>query len=88
MKSFAWHIQEDPFTDETPLGTKKFNNIIATQNPDASRTLTLACHFDSKYFEHFEFIGATDSAVPCAMMLDVARSLNTSLWTSEKVSTV
>lgn len=53
--------------------------IAATVNPEAHRFLTLACHFDSKYFKDFEFIGATDSAVPCAMLLDLARTLNYSL---------
>lgn len=32
----------------------------------------LACHYDSKYFEDEEFLGATDSAVPCAMLINIA----------------
>ena len=36
----------------------------------------MACHFDSKYFPGEDFIGATDSAVPCAMMIELAYSLN------------
>lgn len=32
---------------------------------------------DSKWFADFEFIGATDSSVPCAILLDIATSLNT-----------
>jgi len=76
MTQLGWHIQEDSFVDNTPYGPKTFTNVVAVQNPSALRRLTLACHFDSKYFEEFEFIGATDSAVPCAMIIDVARLLN------------
>ncbi len=76
----GWHIEQDPFTAQTPLGSKSFNNIIATLNPNVERRLVLACHYDSKYFprrkDGREFIGATDSAVPCAMLLDLAYSLN------------
>ncbi|KAJ3199430.1 hypothetical protein HK099_003175, partial [Clydaea vesicula] len=64
------------FSSNTPFGTKPFNNIIATKDPSAQRKLILAAHYDSKYFEEFDFIGATDSAVPCAIILDVAKSLN------------
>jgi len=76
MTQLGWHLQYDTFEDNTPYGLKTFTNIIATQNPSVRRRLTLACHFDSKYFEKFEFIGATDSAVPCALLIDIARHLN------------
>ncbi|XP_064621727.1 glutaminyl-peptide cyclotransferase-like [Lineus longissimus] len=76
MENVNWDIQEDHFEESTPLGVKPFTNIIATQNPQSLRRLVLACHYDSKYFPGFEFLGATDSAVPCAMMLDLARSMD------------
>ncbi|KAJ3274028.1 hypothetical protein HK104_004191, partial [Borealophlyctis nickersoniae] len=69
----------DSFNDTTPYGVKPFNNIIVTKDPLAKRRLVLAAHFDSKYFEGFDFIGATDSAVPCAILVDVATSLNSLL---------
>lgn len=80
MSVLGWTLEEDAFNDTTPLGVKPFNNIIAVQNPSLTRRLTLACHFDSKYYTEFDFIGATDSAVPCALLIDLARLLNTSLW--------
>ena len=80
MTRYGWAIEEDTFVEDTPLRPTRFTNIIATQNPKAARRLVLACHFDSKYFARIKFIGATDSAVPCAMLLDVARHLNASLW--------
>jgi len=76
MTQLGWHLQYDTFVDNTPYGPKTFTNIVAIQSPLALRRLTLACHFDSKYFDQFEFIGATDSAVPCALLIDIARHLN------------
>lgn len=63
MKDLNWHVQTDAFEDKTPnMGTLKFENIIASLNPNADRFLILACHYDSKYFKNQEFLGATDSA--------------------------
>ena len=45
--------------------------------------VVFACHYDSKLFKDFDFIGAVDSAVPCAMLLDFARFLNENFDKSE-----
>lgn len=66
----------------TPYGRLPFNNIVATLDPSAKRRLVLACHHDSKYYSpqwQREFHGATDSAVPCAMMLELAQALDEEL---------
>lgn len=77
MLSFGWKVDTDKFTNKTPIfGDVEFENIIATPNPNADRYLTLACHYDSKYMKNFEFVGAIDSAVPCAIMLNLAKKLN------------
>ncbi|KAI7864332.1 hypothetical protein BDF14DRAFT_1958656 [Spinellus fusiger] len=75
FQKLGWDVQLDTFTDTTPLGNKSFTNIIATKNPEAKRRLVLAAHFDSKHFDDFEFIGATDSAVPCAILLHLGETL-------------
>ncbi|KAL0969261.1 hypothetical protein UPYG_G00224670 [Umbra pygmaea] len=81
----GWDVTEDTFQSQTPYGPLTFNNIIATLNPSAKRRLVLACHFDSKYYppqwHGREFVGATDSAVPCAMMLELVRALDNELKT-------
>ncbi len=71
-------VEVDEFVSATPFGQKTFRNIVATLKRDAglvprSRRLVLAAHYDSKYFPGSDFVGATDSAVPCAMLLDMAR---------------
>lgn len=80
LKALNWDIEEDDFVGETPLGPKKFVNVIATKDPSAARKVSLAAHYDSKYFPpsdpNYGFLGATDSAVPCAILLDLAEALN------------
>lgn len=75
MQQLGWQIQLDQFDDNTPFGVVNFANVIATHNPNAERYLILACHYDSKHFKEFIFVGAIDSAVPCAMMINVAKTL-------------
>jgi glutaminyl-peptide cyclotransferase len=85
MQRLGWNTELDSFVDSTPFGDKRFTNIVAVHNTLAPRRLTLACHFDSKLFTQFQFIGAIDSAVPCAMLIDLATRLNSVLSsTTEK----
>jgi glutaminyl-peptide cyclotransferase len=78
----AWRIQLHNSTSTTPLSNGEevpFVNIIATRDPegDVSR-LALVAHYDSKLTPE-GFIGAIDSAAPCAMLLHVARTLDAAL---------
>lgn len=77
MQSLGWDVVTDKFTADAPRphGKKTFENIIATLDPNAQRRLVLACHYDSKYTRDGNFIGATDSAAPCAMMITLAKDL-------------
>lgn len=73
MQNLGWSVTQNEFVDKTPIGEMKFTNIIARANPNARRYLTIACHYDSKLMEGF--VGATDSAVPCAIMMNIASSI-------------
>lgn len=80
LRDLDWHVELNSFHDTAPiLGSLHFHNIIATLNPQAERYLVLACHYDSKYMPDVEFLGATDSAVPCAMLLNLAKVLQDQL---------
>ncbi|XP_047502841.1 glutaminyl-peptide cyclotransferase-like isoform X2 [Penaeus chinensis] len=79
MQNLGWTIEEDQFDNNTPIGRKTFTNVVATLDPEAPRRLVLACHYDSKLDREGVFVGATDSAVPCAMMLHLAKVLGKSL---------
>ncbi|KAG9504005.1 hypothetical protein J7337_003966 [Fusarium musae] len=81
-----WKLEMQNSTSKTPVhGNKQipFSNLIFrrdppwSQNGDVSR-LTLVAHYDSKY-EPEGFIGAIDSAAPCAMLMHVARSIEDAL---------
>ncbi|CAK9297105.1 unnamed protein product [Gordionus sp. m RMFG-2023] len=94
-----------------------FNNLASETNPDALRSLVLACHHDSKYrleeykykqyqkaqkfraheseFENNfdsdqrftqepQFLGATDSAIPCAIMINLAQALSSPIRCNSK----
>ncbi|RHZ64139.1 hypothetical protein Glove_326g72 [Diversispora epigaea] len=87
FNKLKWDIDEDTFTDETPLGKKQFNNIIVTKNIKSNKRLVMAAHFDSKYFDPpNNFVGATDSAVPCAILMDLASKLDPYLKDKDKVT--
>ncbi|XP_071064876.1 glutaminyl-peptide cyclotransferase isoform X3 [Dasypus novemcinctus] len=84
-----WALEVDTFLSETPYGYQSFSNIISTLNPTAKRHLVLACHYDSKYFPQWSnrvFVGAIDAAVPCAMILELARALDKQLLSLKNVS--
>jgi len=77
MRNLGWSVEEHGFNDNTPHGNKRFTNVIATLNPDAPRRMVLACHYDSKIDPPGLY--ATDSAVPCAQMINIATTLKEDL---------
>lgn len=75
-----WHIDVHSFREKVPIFDElQFHNIIASLNPNAQRYLVLSCHYDSKYIPHVEFVGATDAAVSCAILLNLAYVLRREL---------
>lgn len=85
FKSLNWTVELNNFTDTTPISSTpvSFTNFIATFDPPWKRAgevgrLLLVAHYDSK-IEPDGFIGATDSAAPCAMLMHVAQAVTKSL---------
>jgi glutaminyl-peptide cyclotransferase len=78
FQMLGWNIEEDKFTDSTPIGDVSFNNIIVTKNINATNRIVLAAHYDTKYFEppNDGFLGAVDSAVSCAILINLAHKLD------------
>ena len=81
-----WEISFQNSTSTRPRSGGRqipFVNMIVTRDPpwatagEVSR-LTLVAHYDSK-ITPYGFIGATDSAAPCAMLLHIARSIDEAL---------
>ncbi len=89
-----WKIEFQNSTWKTPVSNDQltpFVNLIATRDPPWSTPgevgrLALVAHYDSKLTPN-GFVGATDSAAPCAMLMHVARSLDGALtrkWSAVK----
>ncbi|KAK3504495.1 kinase-like domain-containing protein [Neurospora crassa] len=80
-----WDISWQNSTATTPLSGRKqipFQNLIFRREPPWTKErgpgraalLTLVAHYDSKISPE-GFIGATDSAAPCAVLMHVARTV-------------
>lgn len=78
MRGLGWDVETPTFTDKTPIGDRQFTNIVATLDPSAPRRMVIACHYDT-LLKPEGFLGATDSAVPCAMMLNMAGTMKRNL---------
>ena len=87
-----WTIAFQNSTSKTPVhGDQEipFVNFVATRDPPWSTPgnvgrLTLVAHYDSKYTPE-GFIGAIDSAAPCAMVMHAVRAIDNALskkWVS------
>ncbi|KAI1777325.1 peptidase family M28-domain-containing protein [Hypoxylon cercidicola] len=78
-----WSVQWYNSTSTTPAtGNRQipFANLVFKREPPwvregQSNLLTLVAHYDSKLTPN-GFIGATDSAAPCAILMHVARTLD------------
>lgn len=81
-----WTIEWQNSTAKTPATGDKdvpFSNLIFKRDPPWAKPgdigrLTLVAHYDSKYTPT-GFIGAIDSAAPCAMLMHIARSIEDAL---------
>ncbi|KAK0618424.1 hypothetical protein B0T17DRAFT_537892 [Bombardia bombarda] len=92
----AWTVEWHNVTWTTPAtGDQQvpFSNLIFRRDPpwaavgDVAR-LTLAAHYDTLYRPE-GFIGAIDSAAPCAMLMHAARSIDLALtekWAAMEAS--
>eukprot|EP00095_Tigriopus_kingsejongensis_P004779 maker-scaffold77_size404793-snap-gene-2.13 protein:Tk04779 transcript:maker-scaffold77_size404793-snap-gene-2.13-mRNA-1 annotation:"achain crystal structure of a glutaminyl cyclase from ixodes scapularis" len=68
LTTLGWTVTLDRFTQETLVGPRTFTNIIADFDPSTA-------HYDSMV-RIDGFVGATDSAVPTAMMLNLAHTMD------------
>ncbi|XP_017100201.2 glutaminyl-peptide cyclotransferase [Drosophila bipectinata] len=62
-----------------------FTNVMGIWNKNAEEFLVLSCHFDSQNpgeGDNATYLGATDGAVPCAIILNVAKTLGPYLRSS------
>jgi glutaminyl-peptide cyclotransferase len=76
-----WTMEWYNSTTTTPMGVEvPIENLVFKREPPWTKQgqanwLTFAAHYDSKIFPE-GFVGAEDSAVPCAILMHVARSID------------
>ncbi|KAJ5778175.1 hypothetical protein N7520_001421 [Penicillium odoratum] len=81
-----WELELQNSTSKTPVSKGKevpFVNVIAYRDPPGApvgdiERLTLVAHYDSKLTPE-GFIGAIDSAAPCAMIMHAMRTIDAAL---------
>ncbi|KAI5920715.1 glutaminyl-peptide cyclotransferase [Camillea tinctor] len=81
-----WRLEWQNSSSRTPAtgdALVPFANLVFARDPPWARAgdvgrLTLVAHYDSLY-EPEGFVGAVDSAAPCAMLMHVARSIDAAL---------
>ncbi|KAM7535673.1 hypothetical protein Aperf_G00000094172 [Anoplocephala perfoliata] len=73
LRNYGWYVDLDTFSESTVVGDKTFTNILAINDPRASRRLVLSCHYESKLLKGF--YGTIDSAVPCSIIVNIGESL-------------
>lgn len=66
---------EQPFTATTPIGRLQMANIVATLRGERADRILLASHFDTKRFDDFRFVGASDGASSTAVLIELGRVL-------------
>ncbi len=66
---------EQPFEDRHSQGHVKMANVIATLPGQRPERIVIASHFDTKLFDEFRFVGASDGASSTAALLELGRVL-------------
>ncbi|XP_001352701.3 glutaminyl-peptide cyclotransferase-like protein [Drosophila pseudoobscura] len=71
LLDLGFHTDRDEFVDGVA-----FTNVMGTINPEAPNFLLLCCHYDTVNLTDVEgYLGATDGAVSCAILLNMAKTL-------------
>jgi len=75
LKAAGITYREQPFDAMTPAGVIKMVNVIGTIPGRRPERIALATHYDTKRFQEFKFLGASDGASSTAAVLELARVL-------------
>jgi hypothetical protein len=75
LAGFGIKTVEQPFEPSTPNGPIKMVNLIGTLPGQRPERIVIASHFDTKLFNEFRFVGASDGGSSTAALLELARVL-------------
>src|SRR6187549_3999749 len=68
-------VSEQKWVDDTPAGKVPMVNLIATIPGTRKERIVFAGHYDTKRFQQFRFVGASDGGSSTAFVLELARVL-------------
>ena len=68
-------VAEQTWDDETPLGTTRMVNLVATIPGARKDRIVISGHYDTKLFRQFRFVGASDGGSSAAFLIELARVL-------------
>lgn len=68
-------IREQDFWADTPIGDRYMVNVVGVVEGTEPGIIVIGNHYDTKYFEDIEFVGANDGGSTTAWMTEMARVL-------------
>ena len=76
VEKAGWKVERQEFSDDTPRGSIKFCNLIATfGNDQTTQQAIISSHFDTKLFDAIRFVGASDGGSSTGALIELARTL-------------
>ena len=75
LEVLGLQVDTQPFRPVTPRGRLRMTNIRGILSGSDERVLILASHYDSKFYDTFEFVGANDGGASSGLVLELARVL-------------
>ena len=75
LEALGLQVDTHTFRPVTPRGRLRMTNIRGILPGPDKRVLILASHYDSKFYDTFEFVGANDGASTSGLVLELARVL-------------
>lgn len=68
-------VEEQPFVAQTPIGAVNMVNLITRLPGKRTDRILITGHYDTKLFKEFVFVGANDGASSAAILIELARVL-------------
>ena len=75
LEALGLEVDTQTFRPVTPRGRLRMTNIRGILPGREKKVLILASHYDSKFYDTFEFVGANDGASTSGLVLELARVL-------------
>ncbi len=93
LQAWGWTVERQSFSDDTPRGKIDFVNLIAHFAPADAKmkgtpSFLLCSHYDTKWFESAQFVGANDGGSSTGLLLELARVLAQEPKLAKKVQLV